>query len=93
MDKLLFALSRTAVKHEMLVCQPHLAATLPIVHHNPPSPHFGAAAFTLASPRAKAGAPFDFPGKQVKTIPSSHGWHFHLIPAYLTAKTSQCRLI
>jgi len=33
------------------------------VHHSPPSPRFGAAAFTLASPRAKAGADFGFPGK------------------------------
>jgi hypothetical protein len=74
MDKLLFALSRTAVKHEMMLAGPHPAAALPIVPHSPPGPRFGAATFTLASPRAKAGADtLVFREKRAKTLPSSSG--------------------
>jgi hypothetical protein len=42
MDQLLFALPRTAVKHEMMAAGPHPAAALPIAHHRPPLLRFGA---------------------------------------------------
>jgi hypothetical protein len=87
------ALSVAAVKHEMMACRAApRGGVVPIVHHRPPSLRFGAAA-----PKA-FGADADTlvsqeKQKRVKALPSSRGWHFHLIPAHLTAKTSQCRPI